>query len=71
MKLNVDLTELHKTASKMRPAKKVSLSDAFEAGRDTVLNGPNVDNCHFSYFDTVALSSEWERGRKSAESNQG
>jgi len=36
---------------------------AYEAGRDAGLNGPNTDNCHFSYFAQPAWTRAWERGK--------
>ena len=65
MKLNVDFTELHKAASKMLPAKEVNEADAFEAGKDSVLNGASQENCHYSYFANAALADAWERGKQS------
>lgn len=65
MKLNVDLTELHKAASRMQAPKNVNETDAFEAGKDSAINGPTPENCHYSYFETVALADAWERGKQS------
>lgn len=39
--------------------------DAFHAGADSVRNGPNPANSHFSWFATPASTKEWERGRAS------
>lgn len=65
MKLNVDLTELHRAASRMQPAKNVTEAEAFEAGKDSVLNGANSENCHYSFFESPELSEAWECGKKS------
>lgn len=64
MKLNVDLTELHKAASRMSPTRNVSVEDAYIAGKASISEGESLDNCHYSYFATTELSSSWENGRQ-------
>ena len=65
MELNVDLTELHKAASRMLPARNVTEKEAFEAGKDSALNGADQENCHYSFFESSALADAWERGKAS------
>lgn len=40
--------------------------EAYEAGRDSALNGPNESNCHFAFFAAPELTAAWERGRDEA-----
>ncbi len=68
MKLNIDLTELHKAASKMTEALNPSIEDAFNAGECSVIDGGSIENCHFSYFNTPELTKAWEQGKAQAES---
>jgi hypothetical protein len=37
---------------------------AFHAGRDVAIYGPDPTNCHFRYFGTRGLTAQWERGNK-------
>lgn len=66
MRLRVDLTELHRAASKMLPAKTVILEEAFAAGQDVELSGPSPNNCHYSYFENRSLEEAWWQGRASS-----
>lgn len=45
--------------------------EAYRAGRDCALNGANTTNCHFKYFASRELTSEWERGKAEAEGDDG
>jgi hypothetical protein len=44
-------------------ARKSTIKQAFEAGRDCGLNGPNEKNCDFRLFCTPEHTSAWENGR--------
>jgi len=44
---------------------------AFSAGYDSVKNGANTKNCHFSYFATKALSDAWSQGAQRAKAECG
>lgn len=36
--------------------------DAYEAGFDAGLNGPNTENCNFAFFNTPENTRQWEMG---------
>lgn len=41
---------------------------AYEAGYDSVINGPDMENCNpFAWFRTPESTQEWERGRDAAQ----
>lgn len=66
MKLTVDFSELWAKASQMaEPGVDTSLEGAYEAGRDSVLNGSSTRNSHYAYFATPELKQSWESGRAS------
>jgi len=48
-----------------------SYDECYKAGFDCGLNGPNKNNCHFSFFTTHEKMKEWEKGRKEAEDGKG
>lgn len=37
---------------------------AYEAGKDCAVNGPNTSNCHFRYFSSPEKTKAWEKGSK-------
>jgi len=39
---------------------------AYEAGSDARLRGPNTTNCHFRYFARPELTAAWEQGKAGA-----
>jgi hypothetical protein len=39
---------------------------AYEAGRDSVINKPNTDNCSINFFATSKLRDQWHKGRDDA-----
>jgi hypothetical protein len=41
----------------------------YEAGYDAGKNGPNMENCNFSWFATPEMTREWERGNNEAKAN--
>ncbi|PID62232.1 MAG: hypothetical protein CSB44_03815 [Gammaproteobacteria bacterium] len=45
-----------------KPLSKVSPELARMAGEEAATNGTTPRNCHYSYFATEALESEWYRG---------
>lgn len=42
----------------------------FQAGYDCGKNGPNQNNCHFSWFSTPEQTKAWEAGKAKAEQEQ-
>lgn len=44
---------------------------AFQAGTDCAKNGPNTDNCNFTYFSSPILTAAWESGKASIDSGKG
>ena len=42
-----------------------STAEAFEAGRDFAVNGPNETNCNYRHFATRELKDAWEKGMAS------
>ena len=40
--------------------------EAYKAGFDCGVNGANISNCHFRFFATREMTSEWERGKRDA-----
>ena len=45
---------------------KQELSNAYKAGYDCVLVGPNKRNCHFSLFNSREATKMWEAGNQDA-----
>ncbi len=41
--------------------------DAYSAGYDCGMYGPNTRNCHFGWFRTPEMTKDWERGKKDGE----
>ena len=41
----------------------MTLVDAYNAGLDCALTGPNTTNCDFRLFATKELTKAWERGK--------
>ena len=39
----------------------------YKNGYDSVINGADMTNCHFSNFTSKEKTTEWERGRDAAE----
>lgn len=35
---------------------------AYEAGKDSHINGPSIRNCHFGFFSTPEKTKAWEKG---------
>lgn len=54
--INLSITEIKMTTSDFKTA--------YEAGYDAGLNGPNTENCNFSWFCDRGSTKEWERGKK-------
>jgi len=52
-----------KNIQELIPLKR-SKDFAFKMGVDCSLNGPNVQNCHFSIFSTPRNTKAWEDGKK-------
>jgi len=48
-------------------APKKTEEEAYLAGVDCAKNGPNTENCHFSFFSSVEKMQAWERGKQSLE----
>ena len=48
---------------------RVTEKQAEQAGREAGYFGPNLTNCHFTYFATPELTKAWERGNEQARSN--
>lgn len=44
--------------------------DAYEAGKDSVINGANTENCNFRIFSTPEKTKAWERGVADAKAMQ-
>lgn len=44
--------------------------DAYDAGFDCGLNGPNTDNCDFRLFRTPEMTKAWEIGKRDGESER-
>ena len=42
-------------------------SYAYRMGKDSVVNGANITNCHFTLFTSKELTEAWERGVKDAD----
>ena len=42
----------------------------YQNGYDSVIDGPNKVNSHFSNFSTPESTKEWERGRDDAKKRQ-
>ena len=42
----------------------VTLEYAYCMGYDAGINGPNMQNTHFSIFSKPEFTKEWERGKK-------
>lgn len=40
--------------------------ECYDAGYDSVENGPNIENCHFKFFATTTKTAAWERGAHDA-----
>ena len=53
------------------PEPTPELQDAYDAGRDAAIHGPNQTNCHFRYFATAKQARAWERGNKSWRQEKG
>jgi hypothetical protein len=45
---------------------KVRTKSPFDAGWDSVINGADMDNCHFFWFTSAERTKEWEMGVKAA-----
>ena len=43
---------------------RVTEKQAEQAGREAGYFGPNLTNCHFTYFATPELTKAWERGNE-------
>ena len=43
-----------------------TLDDAYRAGYDCGISGPNNTNCHFRLFARPDLTAAWERGKAAA-----
>lgn len=41
-------------------------SQTWNAGYDSVISGPDLNNCHFTYFTTVESLEDWQRGVNAA-----
>ena len=41
----------------------MTVADAYKAGLDCGLNGPNTTNCDFRLFATKELTKAWEHGK--------
>lgn len=38
----------------------------YDAGYDSVVNGDDMENCHFAWFTSPEKTKEWERDRDEA-----
>jgi hypothetical protein len=45
---------------------KTTEDDAYQAGRDSIINGTSETNCHFRFFMRPELAAAWSRGSKEA-----
>ena len=52
-------------------ASNTTEAEAHEAGRSSVIDGPNQTNCHFRYFRTQAFTAAWEQGAAEAAKEKG
>ena len=50
--------------------KITTVKQAYEAGRSSVIDGPNQTNCHCRFFRKPALMKAWERGYADAEAKE-
>lgn len=50
------ILKLHETPASFR--------DAYSAGYDCGMYGPNDRNCDFRWFKSVEMTKDWERGKK-------
>jgi hypothetical protein len=44
-----------------------SFRDAYAAGYDCGMYGPNTANCDFRWFRSPEMTKDWERGKKDGE----
>lgn len=49
----------------------MTLADAYNAGLDCALNGPNITNCDYRLFATKELTAAWEHGKAVGEKRKG
>jgi len=51
---------------RMSKQDQTSEEKCYEAGYDSVVNGANTENCHFTFFATPTKTAAWERGAAAA-----
>lgn len=49
-----------------KPVPQQTVDYAEEMGYDSVVNGANTTNCHFSLFASKELTTAWEKGARLA-----
>lgn len=42
------------------------IGSSYDAGYDSIVNGPDMENCHFAWFNSPEKTKEWEHGRDNA-----
>ncbi len=50
--------------------KDKALTESYEAGHDTIINGANVNNCNIKFFQSDQMKNAWEDGRSDAKSTK-
>lgn len=46
---------------------KSTRDDAYDAGYDCGIHGPNPQNCHFRHFAKATMTALWELGKRDGE----